>query len=114
LKVLEDARRFGMDEQSLANLREAMVAPAVTDDQTGVWPENWDIVLAFLSVDTQWRIATIGGGGFAPALPVYVGLDYAAVRAGLEAEEIVITPELWRGLRVMEAEACTALNEGNR
>ena len=106
--MLADARRFGMDEPSLAQLGAAMRAPR--DEGDGVWPENWDIVMAFLAVSSQWRTASVGGG-MSPASLVFVGLDYGAVRAGLEAEQIAITPALWRGLRVMENAATAALNE---
>jgi hypothetical protein len=34
-----------------------------------------------------------------------IGLDYAAARAGLEAEGIEVTPEVWRDLRAIEAGA---------
>lgn len=37
-------------------------------------PENWDVVLAFLAVQTQWRV---GPGG-------YVGLDYPAARSAVK------------------------------
>lgn len=45
---------------------------------------------------------------------MWIGLDYAGVRAGLRAEGIAITRELWTGLRFMEAAAAAALNESNR
>jgi len=116
--VIDDARRFGMDAVSLANLQ-ATLSPVADPGEQGVWPDNWEIVQAFLAVCLQWRVVNRGGGGFAsafggsiaPVLPLFIGLDYSAVRAGLDAEGIKVTPELWRGLRVMEAEACTALNE---
>lgn len=109
-KVQDDAALFEMDEVSLAHLREAMRAE--DDDVCEVWLQHWDIVQAFIAVDTQWR-AVVGGGGFAPSRMVFIGLDYAGVRAGLDAEGIEVTPDLWRGLRVMEAAACAALNEVN-
>jgi hypothetical protein len=75
-------------------------------------------VQAFLCVSTQWRMSSAGGGGVAgmgggavlPIRPLWIGLDYAAVRVALEAEGIAITTELWRGLRIMEDEACATLN----
>lgn len=110
--VIADAGRFNMDAVSIANLRAALEIPeaeAVVD----VWPENWDIVCAFVAVATQWRTAAIGGGFSAPAL-IHIGLDYASVRVALDAEGIAVTAGLWRGLRVMEAAAKAALNEVNR
>jgi hypothetical protein len=114
-----------MDEASLANMRLALAVHAQrsgANDEEGVWPENWETVMAFLEVDTQWRTAPvggaaafgIGGGMMHPVVPVFIGLDYTASRAGLEAAGVVVTPELWRGLRIMEAAACDALNESNR
>lgn len=67
------------------------------------------MVSAFLSVETQWRTVAIGGG-FAPSRLLWLGLDYTAVRAGLEAEGFAVTPELWRDLRLMEAAALSELN----
>lgn len=69
-----------------------------------MWPENWEAAQAFLAVTTQWRAAA-GFGGL-----VYLGLDYAGARAGMEAAGFTVTPELWRSVRVMEIEALEALN----
>lgn len=114
--MLADGEAFGMSEASLANLRAALFAGSTIDEQDGVWPENWTAVLAFLAVSSQWRVTSIGGGGggFAPVIParpLFIGLDYSAAKVGLEAEGFVITPDLWRSLRCIEAEACAAINE---
>jgi hypothetical protein len=79
----------------------------------GVWADNVAIVEAFLGVTTQWRAMPLGGG-FVAARIVYLGLDYAAATAGLAAAGITVTPELWAGVRIMEAAACARLNELNR
>lgn len=79
------------------------------DDDFAVWPENWDAVLAFLAVSTQWRTAPFGGG-MAPMQVIYQGLDYTAVRSGLEGFGIAASPDLWRRLRIMEAAARNSLN----
>lgn len=110
--MLDDARRFNFAPELLTEISEALSQTAI-EEQDGVWPDNWPIVQAFLAVATQWRVATIGGG-MAPALPILIGLDYAAVRVALDAEAIGVTPELWRGLRVMEDEAVKATNEVDR
>lgn len=122
-----------MDATSLANLRgalddDASAAPTDTDPFAriwakanafeGIWPENVAVVRAFLAVCSQWRVTPVSGGGMmtpagsviAPTVPLYIGFDYAAVRAGLDAEMIEVTPSLWQGLRVMEGEVCKALN----
>ncbi len=88
---------------------EAALGAAVESDDDGLWPENEAIVEAFLSCDTQWRVAAVGRG-LAPGRLFFAGLDYAGARAGIEAAGIVLTPELWRGVRIMEGEARDALN----
>jgi hypothetical protein len=94
-----DLRRLGMDETAIAE----MVARR-PQDEDGLWPENAAVAEAFLSVATQWRTAPAGPGWVA------IGLDYAAVRIGLRAAGIAVTPALWSGLRVMEDAAREALN----
>jgi hypothetical protein len=54
-------------------------------------------------------VGSIGGGMGAGALH-YIGLDYTAVRVGLAAERIRVSPELWAGIRVMEVSARSELN----
>lgn len=78
-------------------------------DEFEVWEQNWETVLAFLAVSTQWRSVPFGGG-MAPMQVIYQGLDYTAVRAGLEGFGFEATPALWRGLHVMEAAARNVLN----
>jgi hypothetical protein len=96
-----------LNDEAVGAIREAMQRPAEGDE--GVWPENVGVVEAFLSISSQWRTASIGGG-LSPSRLVYLGLDYAGARAGIEAAGIAITPELWAGVRVMEDAACDALN----
>ena len=109
-EAVRDARRFRASEEVLANLRGSVVA---TNAPFAVWPENVPALNAFLAVDSQWRVVPIGGG-LAPTRPLFLGLDYAAVRVGLEAAGITITPALWADLRVLEDEARKALNEASR
>jgi hypothetical protein len=98
-----DLRRLGMDEAAIAGVvaREPL---GQTRDEGGLWPENAAVAEAFLSVATQWRTAPAGPGWVA------IGLDYAAVRVGLRAAGLKVTPALWSGLRVMEDAAREALN----
>lgn len=74
-----------------------------------VWAENWPTVEAFLFVSTQWRVVQ-QGGGMARGQTYWIGLDYAAAKAGLDGAELEAGPEIWRGLRMMEAAARNALN----
>jgi hypothetical protein len=79
---------------------------AVTPAAFPVWPENMPIVSAFLEVATQWRTQVRADGRL-----LWLGLDYTAVRAGLELAEIKLSKAEWRGVGVMEAAASAALNE---
>jgi Phage related hypothetical protein (DUF1799) len=72
----------------------------------GVWRRNWGTLLAFLSVSTQWRAVARGLDGRI----YWMGLDYTAVRAGLDGDGIKITPRLWAGIKTMERAARDALN----
>lgn len=69
--------------------------------ETGIWADNWDILLAYLAVSSQWRVAALASGGL-----FYVGLDYTAVRARLGR----VTADVWDGLQVIEAETKSLLN----
>lgn len=118
---MADAKPY-MDLASIDALRltlRAEQAVAAAEEFDGLWREHVETVKAFLTVAGQWRVVPHGGGGMIgpgggvmlPIMPLFVGLDYASVRAGLDAEDIVVTPELWRGLRTIEAEARKTLNE---
>lgn len=68
-----------------------------------VWPDNWDVVGLFTSLNTQWRT------GFGGA----TGLDYGALPAvlrmcGMKRDK---WPELFQDLRVLEAEALATMRE---
>lgn len=91
-------------------MRVALGGPTISD---GVWAENAAAVSAFIAASSQWRVASIGGG-FVPAALIYIGLDYAGVRIGIEAAGITITPDMWSRVRIMEAAACAALNENRK
>ena len=97
-EVEEDCRVFGMDPAAFAS------APPEEDE--GVWPCHCDAVRAFLAICRQWRaVGTMSGVNF-------LGLDYAAAKAGLELAGIAVDPELWEQVRIVEAGARQALNEG--
>jgi hypothetical protein len=105
-EAVRDARRFGFDEAAIAAVRAAL-GQARGQDESGVWAEHVPAVAAFLVVGTQWRTAPRANGGL-----IFLGLDYAGVRAGLEGAGLTATPEIWAGLRVLEGAAAAALNEG--
>ncbi|MEL7683237.1 DUF1799 domain-containing protein [Citromicrobium bathyomarinum] len=76
------------------------------DGTLGIWPENWDIVMAFAAVASQWRTEALGEGAV-----LYVGLDYTAVDVGLRRAGLTLDTAGWQGLQVMEHAAYRALNE---
>ncbi|NCP19071.1 MAG: DUF1799 domain-containing protein [Erythrobacter sp.] len=76
------------------------------DGTLGIWPENWDIVMAFCAISSQWRTEALGRGRV-----LYVGLDYAGVQVGLSMAGLSLGPAQWQGVQVMEAAAIAALNE---
>lgn len=89
----------------IPGLAEKLQGSASQDTGFKVWRRNWDILLAFLSVSTQWRaIATASGAVY------WMGLDYSAARADLELAGTRVTPRLWNGIKVMECAARDALN----
>ena len=69
-----------------------------------VWEENWDAVMMFLRLQTQWSV-TMGG---------YVGLKYEVLlgAGGLMSLYDVDNPrELLEEIQVMEAAALSELNK---
>ena len=93
--AMADARLLGIDLDPVE----------VEEADEGVWPENVPAVVAFLSVQTQWRV--VAGSSQLH----YIGLDYAGVAAGLTAANINVTPELWSDIRLIEMGARAALQE---
>ena len=79
--------------------------PAVLDkgqpDHFEVWDDNWDIVMMFLRVQTQWNV-TMGG---------YVGLKYEALQWLCGLYSVEDTRAMLEGIQVMEAAALLVLNE---
>lgn len=68
-----------------------MAADSIVD----VWPDNWQSVLLFIDLGTQWRVGMTG----------YVGLDYSAVPVvmtlrGIEQSE---REQAFSDIRVMES-----------
>lgn len=72
-----------------------------------VWEENWETVLMFLRMQTQWTV-TMGG---------YVGLKYEVLlgASGLMSLYDVSNPrEMLEELQVMEAAALSELNKSHK
>ena len=89
-EATEDAKRFGIEL-------------ALPEEKTfSVLPQNWDIVMAFMAVQTQWRYAPSGH---------LTGLDYAAVRVAVKALGLKVK-NVFAGLRVMEYEVLKLVSQG--
>ncbi len=65
-----------------------------------VWEENWDTVLMFLRLQTQWN-ASMGG---------VTGLNYSSVEYLGRLYPVKDPVALFEGLQVMEIKALTCLN----
>jgi hypothetical protein len=65
-----------------------------------VWPENWDAVLMFTRLQTQWR-ASAGG---------VIGLDYGAVGWLLRLYEVKDQRALLEDLQIMEGAALAVIH----
>jgi len=77
-----------------------------------VWDINWLVVMLFLALETQWRVASRGLAGTLQ----WLGIDYAAAGVLLAARsrsEQRRRPagRMLADLRVMEREALTVMNE---
>jgi hypothetical protein len=71
------------------------------DEGDGLWPDHLPALDAFLAIAGQWRLAPSGR---------FLGLDYTAVRAGLDLAGIEVTPDLWSDVQIIEAGALAGLN----
>lgn len=78
------------------------LAPPPRPAPFALWAGHEAAARAFLAVATQWRVAPGGG---------VIGLDYAAAAAGLGAEGIAVTPDLWREMRAIERGAVEGFGE---
>lgn len=106
--MVRDLERSGMPPELAARVTADIRGAAAQEaDACPIRPDCWEIVMAWRTVATQWRVAALGGMGGGV---VWLGLDYAGVAAGLAGMGIPATPDLWWGLRVMEAAAKEELN----
>lgn len=89
----DDAAAFGINPE-LFDGEEVL-------DQFEVWEENWDIVMMFLRLQTQWNV-TMGG---------YVGLQYESLQWLCGLYLVKDTRVMLEGIQVMEAAALKRLND---
>ena len=80
-----------------------VVEEGPASDEFEVWPENWDAVLMWCRVQTQWR--TSAGG--------VIGLDYSALAWLFKMYAVEDPRALLEDLQVMEGAALAVmLKEG--
>jgi len=94
----DDAAAFGLKPQRPA---------APVEEHFEVWEENWETVMMFLRMQTQWNV-TMGG---------YVGLKYEVLTGagGLMALYDVDNPrEMLEGIQEMETVALSELNKNKK
>jgi hypothetical protein len=73
--------------------------------EDGIWIQHLETFRAFLAVADQWRCVPRG------EQMIWLGLDYSAVKAGLEMAALALTPEAWADFQLIEVGAKAALNE---
>jgi len=66
-----------------------------------VWEENWESVLLFIKMMTQWR-TTMGG---------VIGLDYSVLQMLFDLYDIDNRKEIFENIQVMEQEAMLHMNK---
>lgn len=104
--ALSDAMAWGATPEELAGLLQHLGAQAVGGVR--VWPANVEAVRIWLMVCTQWRTGLTVANGRLKTL--WLGLDYAGVRAKLAIRRVGLGPDRLAALELMEAAAANALN----
>lgn len=87
--------------------QEAAQYASQTPEAFEIWPENQLIAEVFLALETEWRLLVGPGGVY------YQGLRRSAMKDTIELMGIERGewPDLFYGLRIMEATAQKILNE---
>ena len=75
--------------------------PDQPEENFEVWEENWDVLLMWSRIQTQWR-TSMGG---------VIGLDYGTLAWVFRLYEVKDQRSLLEDLQVMEAAALAKLNE---
>jgi hypothetical protein len=88
----------GMDPGEINAMRKAAKAA-----QFEVWEENWETVMMFLRMQTQWN-ASMGG---------VTGLNYSSLEYLCRLYSVKDPVSLFEGIQVMEVVALSSLNKRN-
>lgn len=88
----------GMDPGEINAMRKAAKAA-----QFEVWEENWEAVVMFMRMQTQWN-ASMGG---------VTGLNYSSLEYLCRLYSVKDPVSLFEGIQVMEVTALASLNKRN-
>lgn len=88
----------GMDPGEINAMRKA-----AKKAEFGVWEENWETVMIFLRMQTQWN-ASMGG---------VTGLNYSSLEYLCRLYSVKDPVSLFEGIQVMEVVALSSLNKRN-
>ena len=75
-----------------------------TEKNFEVWEENWESVMFFIKMMTQWR-TTMGG---------VIGLDYSVLQMLFDLYDIDNRKEIFENIQVMEQEAMLHMNKDRK
>jgi hypothetical protein len=103
-KKLTDAAEYwvtgGVKDQAADDLKLFGIEAELPEDKGfEVWPENWDALLMWCRVQTQWR-TSVGGP---------VGLDYSVLAWLFKMYSVDDQRALLEDLQIMEGAALTAM-----
>lgn len=112
--MLQGGRRPDIDAaiKSAAFFGCSIVLDEGAEEAVGLWEEHLPAWNAWCEISGQWRTTALMSDRGSKV--VWIGLDYAAARAGLDLAGISITPECWSDIRLIEAGALKELNRNGR
>lgn len=103
--MAEDLAAFGLPPDAFDEAVES------EDANCEVWEENWDTLMVFLALQTQWRreIPAMSGQ------MIWHGLNYPAAESTLRMMGLwKKAAEIFEGLRIMESAALPILNKPSK
>lgn len=107
--MLEGMRRTGATEEQIAEVAASWAVPDdVVDDSFEVYADNWESVMFFVGLETQWSYAASGMGK-----PRLVGLPSPCIESEMRLRGIKKRRRvaLLDDLRVIEKGALAAQND---
>lgn len=100
-KLRADLAHMGMSEAQIDyELRDTIPA------DLAITPENWEAVMFFLSLHTQWRREWIASA----LVERWLGLNYCAVESALRIHRFKNRASLFAKIQIMETAALPILN----